>query len=182
MAGHIIVEVMTEFFNTWLVVWTICYFSIYWETTIFQRGWNHQPDTFVFEAMLDSAFHELGILFSAATYWNCTRHWRFSNRSTRQRPGMAETAILYFPDGKSIRHGVCTRNMCYFLQGPSANLDIPSTWIELAYSRHKYDQIWMWMMYLDVWWISSGGSLASGRMPSFWSKSHAPSLTDEKGG
>ena len=64
MAGHIIVEVMTEFFNTWLVVWTICYFSIYWETKIFQRGWNHQPDTFVFEAMLDSAaFHELGILF-----------------------------------------------------------------------------------------------------------------------
>ena len=35
---------------TWLVVWNMFYFSIYWEessqlTNIFQRGWNHQPDT-----------------------------------------------------------------------------------------------------------------------------------------
>ena len=38
--------------STWLVVWKICYFSIYnyWEessqlTNIFQRGWNHQAAT-----------------------------------------------------------------------------------------------------------------------------------------
>ena len=38
-----------KFENTWLVVWNIFDFPIYWEyssqlTIIFQRGWNHQPD------------------------------------------------------------------------------------------------------------------------------------------
>ena len=45
------VDTVYIYIYIWLVVWNMCYFSIYWEqypnlTNIFQRGWNHQPDIY----------------------------------------------------------------------------------------------------------------------------------------
>ena len=69
---------------TWLVVWNIFYFSIYWEessqltqlTNIFQMCWNHQPVITCCSHPLFDVWVESAV--SGSVWWEPARGWRNS--------------------------------------------------------------------------------------------------------